>query len=453
MPSEKSTMPPPEAPDSEQAGTKVEPRSKGILINRNFMFLTIGQGISNLGDMVYAITLTIWVYALTNSAAAVGGVLVAQSIPTFALGPIAGVFVDRWNRKTTMVIADVARALIVIVPLVVPDAWRLPAIYASVFLASTFSRLFMPAKSGVTQVIVPEKQQPQAASISQALSAIALLIGPALASPLFFLVGPIFAVLINAASFLVSALCVQLIQASKEVLHPYVYGDSRQETTGGGIRPVLRELRDGIAFLLKTRVLVVIIIMGMLAMFGGGAVNTLDIVFVNQNLHTSSEFYGPLAAVGGAGMLLGAIVAGLIARRVEARFMLAGSIFLLGVGIIFYGLQTWFIMALVVSFIMSIPQGGLEVAIGPLLINSTPRTMMGRVMAVFETAMMGASLVSIALTGYLGQIMSVSVIFVACGVLFIISGLFGWFALPPQQSQKQETQIPLPTGEEKEVLV
>src|SRR5690242_9592023 len=105
MPSEKPTMPPPEAPDSEQE----EPRSKGILINRNFMFLTIGQGISNLGDMIYAITLTIWVYALTNSAVAVGGVLVAQSIPTFALGPIAGVFVDRWNRKTTMVIADVAR--------------------------------------------------------------------------------------------------------------------------------------------------------------------------------------------------------------------------------------------------------------------------------------------------------------------------------------------------------
>src|SRR5712691_1904294 len=151
--------------NSEPVGAAgMEPTGKGIFINGNFTLLTLGQGISNLGDMVYAITLTIWVYALTNSAAAVGGVLIAQSLPTFTLGPIAGVFVDRWNRKSTMVIADLARMLIVFLPLIVPDAWRLPTIYLSVFLASTFSRFFMPARSGVMQVIVSPKQQAQASS-------------------------------------------------------------------------------------------------------------------------------------------------------------------------------------------------------------------------------------------------------------------------------------------------
>ena len=126
---------------------------KGFLINRNFRLLAIGQAISNMGDFVFSTTLLIWVFVLTHSAAAVSGVLIAQYLPVFLLGPIAGVFVDRWNRRRTMVISDVTRAFIALLPLFVPLSLRLPTIYASVFLISAFSRFFMPARSGILQVI------------------------------------------------------------------------------------------------------------------------------------------------------------------------------------------------------------------------------------------------------------------------------------------------------------
>src|SRR6266699_6962677 len=192
------------------------PRGKGLLINRNFALLAIGQAISNIGDFMYSTTLLVWVFVLTHSAAAVGGVLIVQYAPVFLLGPVAGVFVDRWNRRRTMITADLMRAVVALPPLLAPLPLRLPAIYSSVFLLSAFSRFFMPARAGMQQVIVPAKQQGQAASISQATFALAIIVGPALASPLYFVVGPVIAVLINAVSFVISALCLRAIRASKE---------------------------------------------------------------------------------------------------------------------------------------------------------------------------------------------------------------------------------------------
>ena len=123
------------------------PQGKGLLINRNFAWMASGQAISNLGDFVYSTTLFIWVFTITHSAAAVSGVLAAQYLPVFLLGPLAGVFVDRWNRRRTMLISDLIRAAAATLPLLAPQSLRLQAIYTSVFLISALGRFFLPAES------------------------------------------------------------------------------------------------------------------------------------------------------------------------------------------------------------------------------------------------------------------------------------------------------------------
>ena len=406
--------------------------ANGFLINRNFRLLAIGQAISNIGDFVYSTTLLIWVYVLTHSAAAVSGVLIAQYLPVFLLGPIAGVFVDRWDRRQTMVISDVTRAIIVLLPLVVPIFLRLPAIYTSVFLISAFSRFFMPARAGIMQVIVADEQQPQAASISQATFALSFIIGPAIASPLYFAVGPIVACIINAASFLISAISVRAIRASKEALHPYLKSDTQRSTNG--VKAVLRELIAGLQFVVQTRVLLIVVILALIAMLGAGALNALDVIFVNQRLHVSTSLYGPLLAIGGLGTLLGAIGAGFVAKRIKPRHILAGSVFLLGLFLIVYAFQTQYALALIVMFITGIPQGGIDVGFMPLLLGATPRRLIGRVQSVIETAMFGSSLVSIGLAGYFGQFIPVYIIYAVGGVFIALAGLFGWFALPKETS-------------------
>lgn len=409
------------------------PAKYGFLINRNFALLAFGQAISNMGDFVFSTTLLIWVFLLTHSAVAVSGVLIAQYTPVFLLGPVAGVFVDRWNRRRTMVVADVARGIAALLPLVVPVAMRLPAIYASVFIIASFSRFFMPAKSAVLQVIVPNERQPQAASISQATMALSFIVGPALASPLYFVVGPFVAIIINAVSYIVSALSLSAIRASREALQPSLMVTAPAEQAPGGFRAVMRELGAGFSFVGRTRVLLMVTLLALIAMLGAGALNALDIIFVSRNLHVESALYGPLAAVGGLGALIGAIGAGLLASKLQARRMLTLSVILTGVGILIYSFQTMYVAGLIFNFLACLPQGGIDVGFGPLLIRTTPRTMMGRVQSVIDTTMFGTSLLSIALAGFFGQFIPVNVIFAIGGILILVAGLFGWFAIPEPQ--------------------
>ncbi|GER91776.1 MFS transporter [Dictyobacter vulcani] len=396
-------------------------------VNRNFAWLFSGQAISNIGDFVYGTTLLIWVFSLTRSATAVSGVLLAQCIPMFVLGPLAGVFVDRWNRRTTMLVSDLCRTMLALLPLLAPADLRLPVIYSSVFLLSCFGRFFMPAKSGLLQGIVPEKGLMQASSLSQSVSASSLILGPALAAPLYFAFGPFFALAINAASYLVSALCIFNIRAPREVLHPYAATPENMTATTAG--SVLKELVEGLKFALGSRILLTLILMLALAMLGGGAINALDVVFVNRNLHAAPAIYGFIEAAAGAGVLGGTLLAALFSKKLQARQLFAGSLFLLGVGIIIYACQSWYITAIILAFVIFAPQGGLQVGFGPIFITNTPREMIGRTQSLLDISSSGASLLSIAIAGYLGQFISVPIIFISCGILISISGLIGWFAL------------------------
>ncbi|HCI79230.1 MAG TPA: hypothetical protein DHW02_06045 [Ktedonobacter sp.] len=403
-------------------------QGKGLFINRNFTFLAVGQAISNLGDFVYSTTLLIWVFSFTHSAAAVSGVVLAQYAPIFLLGPFAGVFVDRWNRRQTMIFADVARTLIALLPLLTPLFLRLPSIYISVFLISALSRFFMPAKSGILQVIVASEQQSQAASVSQTAFALSFVIGPAIAAPLYTLTGPTVALLLNAASYLISALCLFGLRAPRKALHPYRYRGEAQEQVG--MSAIVGDLTEGFRFVARTRVLLVVIFMAIIAMLGSGALNALDIVFATRNLHVTTQLYGTLVAVCGIGTLAGAILAGLLSKWVKPQYILTGGVLLLGLGIVVYAFQTQYLIALIISFVMCIPQGGIDVGFGPLLINTTPQQLIGRTMSVIETSMYGASLISIGAAGYAGQFVPVNIIFAVSGGLLALGGLFGCLAIP-----------------------
>jgi MFS family permease len=396
-------------------------------MNRNLALIIAGQGISGLGDYLYSQTLLIWIFALAPGSAAVSVVTAMQFLPILLIGPFAGIFIDRWNRRQTIIAANLGQAVVALLPLIVPTAIRLPAIYASVSLIFTLGTFTTSANSGLLQVVVESKQLPQAVSFNQTAFTMSSILGFFLATPLYLAVGPAMALLIDAASFLLSALCLSLVRAPREVLHPYAFRKDKSE--GRGVAGVFRDLSVGFRFVITTRLLLMVCVVVCIGLLGAGALQPLGIVFLSRQLHMKSAFAGFLSSALGIGTLVGLMGAGLIARRFAPRHLFIVSILLLGVSVIIYSFQTVFLLALIVNFIIGTQQGGLQLGYLSILLGITPETMIGRVQSVVQMCVAGMGIVSASLAGYLGQVLPVNRIFTISGSLIVMAGLFGWLIL------------------------
>jgi MFS family permease len=129
-------------------------RKPSWLLNRNFAWLWAGQSISLLGDWFFTMTLLLWIFRQLARGQpwvglAVGGVTFATVLPALFVGPLAGVFIDRWDRRLTMVWMDLIRAVLIaillLITLLVPSQiWQLVSLYVIVILTSICTQFFNP---------------------------------------------------------------------------------------------------------------------------------------------------------------------------------------------------------------------------------------------------------------------------------------------------------------------
>jgi MFS family permease len=441
-----------DATTGDTPASPASPSKAGPLINRDFALLWLGQAISSVGDFVFDTTLVVWIATQLAvgqpwAPLAVSGVLVAATLPIFLVGPVAGVFVDRWDKRRTMLAMDVARAVLIallllaagIVPLpLLPGGQlslpqRLAAVYAIVFLAAACAQFFTPARTALLGDIVEDALQPRAASLSQVTFALATIVGPPLAAPLLFAFGVQWALVINAASFLASFLAIRAIRPPRRTA-------ATQRAARGGF---LREWGQGVRFYFGNRVLTALLVAGVVAVFGAGALNALGVFFVTQNLHADPTFYGVFDSVYAVGALLGAVLGGVFALRIGLTRLLWLSLLLLGICILLYSRMTSVPPALAVLFVAGIPQAALNIAVGPLVLRVTPKELIGRVMAVLNPVITAASLASIALAGYLAstalhgfharvaglELGPLDTVFGVAGLLIVVGALYAAIAL------------------------
>lgn len=420
-------------------GAAAPEKRPGFLINRNFGLLWGGQAISVLGDFAFNTTLILWIGSVIGRGQswgplAVSGVLMAELIPIVVVGPLAGVFVDRWDKRRTMISMDMLRAalialllLVSVVPLSLPVGWLLGAIYAMVFLTNACAQFFNPSQMALIGDIVEERERARASGLSQATFSLAILVAPPLAAPVLFAFGVQWALLLNALSFVVSFLTILAI-------HPPQQSASQAEAR----QRFLREFADGLRFFGSSRVLMTILLAGIVALLGAGCLNALDLFFVTGNLHTDASLYGLLGAAGGAGGLLGAVLASVFARRIGVARMFWLALTGLGVFAVVYARMTSFAPAVVANLLIGFTNGPINVAIDPLILHVTKREFVGRVMAVILPMINLASIISIALAGVLASTLlhgfhatllgvtfgPIDTIFTGAGVLVILGGLY-----------------------------
>ena len=421
-------------------------RATGLLINRDFALLWGGQGVSLIGDLVFDTTLVLWIatsiaHGATWAPLAVSGVFLATFVPTILAGPFAGVFVDRWNKRRTMLAMDGIRAALVVLLLLVtrlvpapflpgghpPVAWTLTAVYVIVAAAAVCSVFANPASFAMIGALVDEPDRTNAAARLEVNNSLSIVIGPALAALIFGL-GPGVALALNAFSFLVSFSAVLAIHP------PASIAGTGEEQAGSYVE----EMAAGLRFFARNRVLVTITVSCVIALIGGTAINTLNVFFVTQNLHSSARLYGVLAAALGIGSVLGALFMALIVGRVGSIRAFWLSLLIIGVIILVYSRLTSFAAAAVLFFLFGFPNSALNVAVGPLLLRTAPADMIGRVMSLFVPILSAARLLAAVVVGFLARnvlngfqagvlglhLGPIDTIFAAAGLLCIAAALY-----------------------------
>ncbi|MDD2689402.1 MAG: MFS transporter, partial [Candidatus Omnitrophica bacterium] len=268
---------------------------RGVLKNRNFFLLWLGQIISQLGDRLGQMALIAFVYLRApGSTIEIAKILSFTIIPVFLIGPIAGVYVDRWDRRRTMFTCDFLRSILVLViPLFLFYAKIIIPIYFIIFIVFSIGRFFVPAKLSIIPDLVEKKDLLMANSLVNTTGMIAAILGFGISGVLVEHLGARSGFYLDALSFLVSGLLIFSI-AKKSAASSMNLKKVSKEIVEVIRKSVLQEIREGILYFIQKKDIrftagIIFILWSAL-----GAVYVVLIVFVQTTLHSATQDLGLL---------------------------------------------------------------------------------------------------------------------------------------------------------------
>lgn len=304
------------------------------LRQRNFALLWLAGLISTMGDWVLNIGLPIYVYLLTRSVLALSIAFLLTSIPRIALGSISGVFVDRWDRKQTLIVVCVLLALGLFPLLFVRTADRVWIVYLVALVETSLEQFSLPAQNALLPELVGEEHLVRANALNSLTSNLSRLVGPALGG----LIAAVFAlngiVLADVVSFLLAALLIALISGasrpSREVQTWQQASEPAAEARSAG--NFWQEWIDGLRMICSQQTLRVLLLMYAIMMLGEGVFGVLYPVFVYRILHGAALQIGQLMSAQAIGGLLGGLLIGWLGQRVMSRWSIGLFCFAFGFG-------------------------------------------------------------------------------------------------------------------------
>jgi MFS transporter, DHA3 family, macrolide efflux protein len=389
-------------------------QSSFVLQNREFRLLWLAQIVSSFGDALTGLTLLIMVNALTGSTAAIATLTILLAIPTVTLGLIAGVYVDRFDRKRIMLFSDAARAVLVIGLIFVSSKDNLWLIYVLSFLQATVGTFFNPARTALTQALVAPDQLLEAGSISQTSMVLSSLAGSAFAGVLYGLTQSFWlAFVIDTATFLVSFALVLAVRAK----HQARASDENATTSP------FKELLEGLRVIQRSRTLIALLVASGVTMLGLGAVNVLFVPLLINELKVPPVWLGAVEGAQTVGMILGGVFLMGMISKVNTGWLIVVCLALLSVLVAGIGLAANVIAFAVILFGSGLLVVPLSAASGAIMQKMVSNELMGRVSSSFNVVTGGASLLSMALAGTLGATIGMRNVFLIAGVIVALAAM------------------------------
>lgn len=334
--------------------------------------LLFGIGTSNIGDWIYLIALNVMMLDMTNSALAVSGLYMIKPLAALCTNIWSGSLIDRMNKRKLMMFLDWMRAGIIVC---LPFFSSILIIYVLVFIISMASSMFRPTSMVYITKLIPTEKRKRFNSLRSLIDSGGFLLGPAAAGALFMVGTPAFAIYANAAALVLSGMVTLLM--------PNLDTKTEVKENKLSITTIREDWKAVFRFSRANRYIITIYVLFSFLMVMATAIDSLEVSFATKVIHLSESEYGFLVSVAGAGIMIGAVVNTLFAKKLSTNFLIGAGSVGVSLGYLLYAcsssLQTIGTGFFSLSFALAFASAGFQT----FYQNSIPVDMMGRVGSIY----------------------------------------------------------------------
>jgi MFS transporter, DHA3 family, macrolide efflux protein len=397
--------------------------------------LWYAQTISVFGDFLalFAV-IAILTFKLHATPQQVTGIQIAYMLPIAILGILAGVFVDRWPLKPTMVASDSIRAALCLLLLVATQIWHFYAILAAISIVSSF---FGPAQGVAIRSAVPLHGLRSANALMQQVMFGMRIIGPAIAAFMVAYLGARSCYIFDSVSFVASACLIASVALVRTMPKPATPTAENVSAIG----KVWLDMKQGISFIVHHAALFFVILAMAAGMFVIGCFGPLIAIYVRDSLHASTKMFGIVSPMIGLGMLIAVNGLNSAGQKLSNTVLVYSGLCGIAVGLIILTLLPHVWSTLLGNFIIGIAVAAIIVPAQTLFQQATPPALLGRVGSTFMSIIFAAQIAGLVLSGILTQHIGVRQVFALCAAMLIVLVIIGKLWMEPKdQSPRSQSQ-------------
>jgi MFS family permease len=410
---------------------------------RNFVLVWLAGLISETGDWLLITGLPIYVFAVTGSTLTTATVFIVEMVPVVLLSSVAGVLVDRWNHRRTMILVSLGQASLLCLLFAVHGGGSLWLVYVVAASHACLQQVYEPARGAAIPALVERDQVGAANGMVGASNNAGRLVGASLGG-LALVGGELTTIVLgDIATFLVATVLITVTR----------FGNATEKVESGEPRPapIIEAWKSGIKVITGKRAIRAVFVNAALGSLAQGVFVVLFIVFIERALHGDSAEIGLLRGIQAVGGLAGGILVGVLSKKLSSRrFVIIGSF---GIGVLE--------MAIWNAQYVTLAEGlyiGLFVAIGvpsmfttaglfTLLQEEVPASHLGRVFGAFLSVYGGAQALGMLVAGVLGDFVDVTLLLDFQAGLYLLSGVIAWIMLrrgPSSSGVEEEKTAEVP---------
>jgi MFS family permease len=381
-----------------------------VLANDVIRRVWYAQVVSLFGDFLalFAV-ISVVSFRMHGTANQVTFVQIAYMLPLVILGPIAGVFVDRWPLKPTLIASDLIRAALAILLIFATDVWHVYVVLAALSCISSF---FGPAQTVTIRTHIETEGLVGANALMQLAFLGARILGPAVAGELVVLLGPSSCYALDVLSFFASASLV----GSVVIRRPPSTASAR-ESSSDRVRDILVDMTEGSKFIFHHGAIVFVVLAMAAGMFIVGCFGPLISIYVRDTLRASAGAFGFVSGTVGIGMLVGTQLVRRLVQHMKYETLVLAGLAGIGAAVLLLGAVPHIAATVVATFGIGFSFGAIIVPAQTLFQRETPHELLGRVSSTMTSIVFLAQVLGLFASGILAEAIGVRAVFFLCSVL------------------------------------